>query len=59
MYRMLLDEFEPTRKLYLAVSDEVYSGILKEPLGQLVITKLKMNDLVVDVNRQRIMQWIS
>jgi hypothetical protein len=59
MYRILLDQIEPTRTLFLAVSDEVYNGILEEPLGQLVIAKLKMNVLVVDPSSQRILQWKS
>jgi hypothetical protein len=59
MYRVLLEQMDPTRRLYLAVSDEVYSGILGEPLGQLVTSALNLKVIVVDTVTQRILKWIS
>jgi hypothetical protein len=37
----------------------VYIGVLSEPIGQLVITKLNMKVMVFDPNSERIIQWIN
>jgi hypothetical protein len=59
IYRVLLDQLDPNRLLYIAVPNAVYIGILSEPIGQLVITKLKMKLMVFDQSSERIIQWIS
>jgi hypothetical protein len=59
VYRLLLDEIEESRHLYLAVPDDVYTGILSEPLGQLVLADLKMRLLVFNPSTRGITQWIS
>jgi hypothetical protein len=59
VYRLLLDRLYPDKLLYFAVPDTVYLGILSEPIGQLVLAKLKMKVVVFDPNSERIIQWIS
>jgi hypothetical protein len=59
VYRFVIEDLDPDRALYLAVPDEVYTGILSEPLGRLVATGLAMKVIVFDQQTQRIVKWIS
>ncbi|MBD2454675.1 XisH family protein [Nostoc sp. FACHB-87] len=59
VYRTVLQELEPTRKLYLAVPKRVYEGILSERFGQLIITNIGINVIVFDEQLERIIQWIN
>jgi hypothetical protein len=59
VYRVVLQEVGPDRTLYLGVPDEVYTGILSEPLGQLVVTGLGMKVVVFDPAERRIVRWTS
>lgn len=58
LYRLLLDQIDPARRLYLAVSDLDYDQILSEPIGELVISKLPLNLIVVDRSTVEVQQWI-
>jgi hypothetical protein len=59
LYRLLLAQLDPARTLYLAVPDEVYTGILSEEVGQLVVRELPMRLLVFDPLARRVIRWIS
>ncbi|MBD2439401.1 XisH family protein [Nostoc sp. FACHB-110] len=59
VYRTVLQELEPTRKLYLAVPKRAYEGIFSERFGQLVINNIKINLIVFDEQTQRIIKWIN
>lgn len=59
VYRAVLREEDDERALYLGVPDEVYDGILSEPLGELVLAELDMKVLVFHPIERRITQWIS
>ena len=58
LYRLLLDQVDPERLLYLAVSDLDYDQILSEPIGELVISKLPLNLIVVNRKTVEVQQWI-
>ncbi|KOR31870.1 fatty-acid synthase [Achromatium sp. WMS3] len=58
LYRAILEETEPERTLYLAISLHSYEGIFKEPLGQLMIHKENLNLLIFNTKLQRIKTWI-
>ena len=58
LYRLLLDQIDPDRQLYLAVSDLEYDQILSEPIGKLVIQALPLNLIVVNKERVEVQQWI-
>lgn len=58
LYRLLLDQIDLARRLYLAVSDLDYDQILSEPIGELVISKLPLNLIVVDRSTVEVQQWI-
>ncbi|NEP19174.1 MAG: fatty-acid synthase [Leptolyngbya sp. SIO4C1] len=58
LYRLLLHRVDPARRLYLAVSDLDYDQILSEPIGELVISELPLNLIVVDRSTVEVQQWI-
>jgi hypothetical protein len=59
MYRAILRNTDPDRALYLAVPDEVYTGILAEPLGQIVVADVGIGLAVFDPTERRMTRWTS
>jgi hypothetical protein len=59
IYRTVLAETAPDRLLYLAVPHRVWEGLLTEPFGQLIVTRLQLRLLVFDEQQERIVRWIS
>ncbi|MBT9317546.1 element excision factor XisH family protein [Leptothoe spongobia] len=58
LYRLLLNQIDPERRLYLAVGNPDYDQILSEPIGELVIHELPLNLLVVNLETAEVQQWI-
>ncbi|AMW30745.1 MULTISPECIES: XisH family protein [Oscillatoriales] len=58
LYRLLLNEVDPERHIYLGVTDIIYETIFSETIGKLVINKLPLNLLVVDGKKAEVKQWI-
>lgn len=59
VYRAIPGETEPDRVLYLAAPRRVYQGILSEPFGRLMLSRLHLRVLVFDEQQERVVQWIS
>ncbi|MBW4440126.1 MAG: XisH family protein [Plectolyngbya sp. WJT66-NPBG17] len=59
LYRILIEETQPDRVLFLAAPLRAYEGILTEKFGQFVIDKLQIRLLIFDENQERIVKWIS
>ncbi len=59
LYRLLLNRVDPERDLYLAITDITYTDIFSEPIGELVISDLPLQLVVVDIAKEEIQQWIS
>jgi hypothetical protein len=57
IYRIMLDQTDRDRVLYMAVTEDVFKGILSEELGKLVIDGLKMRVIAFDPKTKRITQW--
>jgi len=57
LYRSLIARFEPDRRLFLAVRDTVFAGILDEPIARPVLKDLGVPLLVFNSERQEIVQW--
>jgi hypothetical protein len=55
---MILDQNEPDRELYLAVSQRIYDDIFKYPIGLLVLENQRLNLLVFDEKQERMVKWI-
>lgn len=58
IYRSVLQEVEPDRRLYLAVPQRVYEGLLTERFGQLILSTLHLQVIIFDPRHERIIRWI-
>ena len=58
LYQLLLTQVDPDRTLYLAVTAQVYDELFQEPIGKLVLQDLPLKLLVVDIEAQKVRQWI-
>ena len=58
VYHDVLAEVEPNRELYLAVSEEVATGLFEEPLGELLLKNNRVRLLVFNSNAEVIVKWI-
>jgi XisH protein len=58
IYRDILEETEPDRLIYLAVSADAYEELFKEPIGQLVLSRQHLRLIVFDAEKGVIVQWI-
>lgn len=59
LYRLLLNRIEPERSVYLAIPDKVYRELFTEPIGELVISDLPLQLLVIDVEQVEVKKWIA
>lgn len=58
LYLSLLEEKEPDRKLFLAVTRETFDSIFNEPIGQVLIRKLNLHIIIFDEKKEVIIKWI-
>jgi hypothetical protein len=59
IYRLILQETEPDRELFLAAPRRIHEGLLSEKFGQLIISRLRLRLLIFDEEQQRGLQWIK
>lgn len=57
LYRAVLRELHPDRKLYLAVPARAYDGILSERLGELIVQTEQIALVVFDEQEEKITRW--
>jgi hypothetical protein len=57
VYRAVLRRIEPERKLYLAVSKEIYERVFVPVTGQVVRSEIGIELLVVSVDSEEIISW--
>lgn len=58
-YQWALEEQEPDRKLFLAISQSVYLKHFQKPIFQLAIKRNQINLIVFDSQKEDILQWIN
>jgi hypothetical protein len=58
LYKILLNQVDPDRDLYLAISETTYNDIFREPIGQLAIVEIPLKLLIINIEHQEIIQWI-
>ncbi|MEZ4662352.1 MAG: element excision factor XisH family protein [Caldilineaceae bacterium] len=58
LYRLLLNQVDPERHVYLAIPDKAYRELFTEPIGELVINDLPLQLLVVDIEQCEVKKWI-
>lgn len=59
LYQWALEEQDPDRQLFLAVSQEIYLRHFQKPIFQLVVKRNKINLLVYEPNQEVILQWTT
>jgi len=59
IYRYLLEETAPERKLYVAVSEIAYKTFFNQDVIQLILNKHQLPLIVVDTAAEEIRQWIN
>jgi hypothetical protein len=59
IYRYLLEETAPERKLYVAVSAIAYKSFFVQDVTQLILKKHQLPLIVVDTEVEEIRQWIN
>jgi hypothetical protein len=58
LYADVLAGKEPERKLYLALTKEVYSDIFEEPVGKLLLRNKRVSLIIFDAQLEVLLQWI-
>ncbi|MEG4915432.1 XisH family protein [Microcoleus sp. B7-D4] len=59
VYRNLIQLTEPEYKLYLAIDDVVYQNFFKRKSIQLISKENKLLLMVVEMEKEEILQWIN
>lgn len=59
IYRYLLEETAPDRKLYIAISTIAYNTFFNRDVVQLIINKHQLSLIVVNTDLEEIKQWIN
>ncbi|MFN5726267.1 MAG: XisH family protein [Pseudanabaena sp.] len=50
LYRILLNQIDPERDLYLAISEATYNDIFDEPIGKLAIAEIPLKLVIVNLS---------
>ena len=58
LYLGLLELTEPDRKLYLAIGDRTYSKYFRHKAVQAIAERFQLALLVVNLEKEEIVQWI-
>jgi hypothetical protein len=56
-YQYALEEFDPQRKLYMAIPDSVYKSFFQRRFTRSVIARNQINLLVYEPKQEIIVQW--
>lgn len=59
IYRYLLEEIAPDRKLYVAVNKVAYNTFFTQDVTQLILNKHQLPIIVVDIEMEEILRWIN
>jgi hypothetical protein len=59
IYRYLLEETAPDRKLYIAISKVAYNTFFTQDVTQLILNRHQLPIIVVDLETEETMQWIN
>ena len=59
IYASLLEITSPERKLYVAISEQVYDDFFTLESVQVIIERLRVPLIVVNLENEEIVKWIS
>lgn len=57
MYQAYLGKIEPDRKLYMAISSRTYRDVFGLKAVQFLVEKFSIATIVVDIEREEIIEW--
>ena len=58
LYERLIKRYEPERKLYLAVSEDIRKSVFEEEAGQVLIEDKILRLVTFDITQEEIVTWI-
>lgn len=58
LYTHILARYDPERKLYLAVTDEVYESVFEEEAGEILLQDGVIRLITFNAEQEAIIQWI-
>ena len=58
LYSSLLARYDPERKVYLAVTDEVYKSVFEEEAGQVLIQDGLLSLVTFNADQEELVRWI-
>jgi hypothetical protein len=59
IYKAFISLEYPEKQLYLAIGEIIYDDFFQKVAIQFIVTKYQMSLLVIDMNKQEIVKWIS
>jgi hypothetical protein len=59
IYRYLIEETAPERKLHIAISEVAYKTFFSQDLAQLIISKHQLPVIVVNIDTEEVIQWTN
>jgi hypothetical protein len=59
IYRYLIEETAPERKLYMAISETAYKTFFIQDVAQLIINKHQLPVIIVNVDTEEVVKWIN
>ena len=58
LYRLVLEELDPKRTLFLAITEEIFQNVLDKNVGRLAVQKYNIPLIVFDEETEVITKWI-
>lgn len=59
VYSVYLGELEPDRKLFLAISEEIFRRFFERKAVKIVTQKKNIPIIVVDIKKEEVVEWIN
>jgi len=59
LYQGFLEVTAPERKLYLAITEDVYADVFEQKAVRLIVQRYRLALIVVNVKAEEIVRWIS
>ncbi|MDR9405071.1 MAG: XisH family protein [Halothece sp. Uz-M2-17] len=58
LYKDIMRDVDSERTIYLAITQDVFDDIFKQPIGEVLLKNRRLNLLVFDEKQEVINQWI-
>lgn len=57
IYRGFIEVIEPERKIYLAISEDVFEQFFSRSAIQFIVKRFQVSLIVVDVDKEEVVKW--